>query len=121
MVRRLSYTEYIKWLKESWCHLYLTHPFVASWSFAEAIASGTKIVASDVEPVKEFVASNTKQILLVDHRNPQDICKAVSNHLRNGPIIAANESDEEILTKLGLEAALKGWTNIAAAKPHTRR
>ena len=44
---QLKYEEYLKWLKSSWCHVYLTHPFVPSWSLAEAEA-GAKARAEAV-------------------------------------------------------------------------
>jgi glycosyltransferase involved in cell wall biosynthesis len=47
---------YVRWLQSSWLHVYLTQPFVASWSLLEALACGCPLVASDVEPVREFCA-----------------------------------------------------------------
>jgi glycosyltransferase involved in cell wall biosynthesis len=47
---------YVRWLQSSWLHVYLSQPFVASWSLLEALACGCPLVASDVEPVREFCA-----------------------------------------------------------------
>lgn len=52
-------------LSASDVHLYLTAPFVLSWSFLEAMATGVLMVAADVEPVREFMSHN-KDGLLVD-------------------------------------------------------
>ncbi len=45
---------YLAMLKLSACHVYLTTPFILSWSFLEAAGLGLPIVASDTPPVKEF-------------------------------------------------------------------
>ena len=64
---RLQESDYVEWLKNSDCHAYLTHPYVTSWSFIEALHCCRNIVASYIELVEEF---NTRQgIILVDHRN----------------------------------------------------
>ena len=71
----LSIDDYLCWMSKSWCHLYLTHPYVLSWSFLEALTIGCPIVASKVDPVLEF-ASDSK-INLVDHREIGNIAKKV--------------------------------------------
>lgn len=53
---KIAYDQYLLLLQTSAVHVYLTYPFVASWSLREALACGCAIVASDTEPVREFVA-----------------------------------------------------------------
>jgi glycosyltransferase involved in cell wall biosynthesis len=52
-VGMLDYHDYLTLLQVSSVHVYLTYPFVLSWSFIEAMASGCLIVASATPPVLE--------------------------------------------------------------------
>jgi glycosyltransferase involved in cell wall biosynthesis len=54
-VGRLEYHDYLNLLQVSSAHIYLTYPFVLSWSFIEALASGCLIVASNTPPVLEIL------------------------------------------------------------------
>ena len=62
-VGNLSYPEYIKLLQISRCHVYLTYPFVLSWSLLEAMSVGCCVVASDTAPVKEVIQDSFNGIL----------------------------------------------------------
>jgi glycosyltransferase involved in cell wall biosynthesis len=52
---QVPYAQYLRLLQRSDCHVYLSYPFVASWSLREAMAAGCAIVGADVEPVREFI------------------------------------------------------------------
>lgn len=72
-------TIYLAMMKLSACHVYLTTPFILSWSFLEAAALGLPIVASDTAPVREFSQLNGLQF--VDFFDTDAIAQAVLKRL----------------------------------------
>lgn len=52
---QLPYDRYVSLLQVSSVHIYLTYPFVLSWSFMEAMSAGCLMVASDTAPVREVL------------------------------------------------------------------
>ena len=86
---------YPSWLRRSWMHVHLTRPFVASWSLLEAMAAGCCLIASNTEPVREFLdASNSA---LVDFRTEQWL----------NPVVTALLADQDLNLRLGAAAAVK--------------
>ena len=60
---KLAYRSYLDLLAVSSVHLYLTYPFVLSWSCLEAMAAGCLIVASDTGPVREVISHGDNGLL----------------------------------------------------------
>ncbi|MEM7238825.1 MAG: glycosyltransferase [Pseudomonadota bacterium] len=77
--------DYITVLQASDAHVYLTIPFVLSWSFIEAMSVGCPMVASDVAPVRE--AAEGSAVVLVDHSNTEALVARVSA-LLDDPVAA---------------------------------
>jgi glycosyltransferase involved in cell wall biosynthesis len=54
-VGNLPYDQFVRVLQTSSAHIYMTYPFVLSWSSIEAMALECRMVASDTEPVREII------------------------------------------------------------------
>jgi len=54
----VPYEQFVALLQISSVHVYLTYPFVLSWSLLEAMSVGCAIVASDTQPLKEAIVHN---------------------------------------------------------------
>ena len=60
---RLAYADYLRVLQISSCHVYLTYPFVLSWSCLEAMSTGRVVVASNTGPVQEVIEHGVNGLL----------------------------------------------------------
>ncbi len=63
MLGRLPYRDYLALLAVSTVHVYLTVPFVLSWSCLEAMAAGCLVVGSATPPVREVVRDGENGLL----------------------------------------------------------
>ncbi|TWC42857.1 hypothetical protein FBY03_10138 [Pseudomonas sp. SJZ079] len=73
---KVPYETYKKVLQVSAVHVYLTYPFVLSWSLLEAMGSGCLIVGSDTAPVREVIRDKENG-MLVDFYNTDEIAGRV--------------------------------------------
>ncbi len=81
-VGSLSYKHYLRFLQASTVHLYLTAPFVLSWSVLEAMSCQCLVVASDTQPVTEVIKDGVNGIL-TDLFSPVKIAEKVVTCLEN--------------------------------------
>ncbi len=82
-IPRLAYDRYLSLLRVSSAHIYLTYPFVLSWSFMEAMAAGCLVIGSSTSPVEEVIVNGVNG-LLADFHSPSDIARTVVNALSAG-------------------------------------
>ncbi|MEM9223905.1 MAG: glycosyltransferase [Pseudomonadota bacterium] len=97
-------------------HVYLTVPFVLSWSMLEAMAAGALVVGSDTAPVRELVEDGRTGVL-TDFFDAQKIAGTIETVLRGdintGPIKAA--ARDKIATNYALPLILpRQWALMRA-------
>jgi glycosyltransferase involved in cell wall biosynthesis len=77
---KLPYASYLAVMRVCAVHVYLTYPFVLSWSLLEAMSLGCAIVGSDTPPVREVIShGNTGH--LVDFFDPAALAHAIAQLL----------------------------------------
>jgi glycosyltransferase involved in cell wall biosynthesis len=77
---QVPYDIYLNVLQVSSAHIYLTYPFVLSWSLLEAMAAGCLVIGSATPPVLEALLDR-KNGLIVDFFDTQEICDRVEEVL----------------------------------------
>ena len=73
----VPYTRYLEVLAVSRVHVYLTYPFVLSWSMLEAMSMGCLVVGSRTAPVEEVIRHGENG-LLVDFKDAGELAKTVN-------------------------------------------
>jgi len=76
----IPYQHFIALLQLSAVHVYLTYPFVLSWSLLEAMSAGCAIVASDTQPLREAIRHGDTG-RLVSFFDPQALAESVCDLL----------------------------------------
>lgn len=69
---KVPYPAFLRPLRISKVHVYLTYPFVLSWSMLEAMSTGCLLVASRTAPAEEVIRDGDNG-LLVDFFSPVEI------------------------------------------------
>ncbi len=84
----LPYNQYLRVLQASDAHVYLTYPFVLSWSMLEAMSAGCAVVASRTPPVTEVIEDGINGFL-TDFFDAEKLAEKVAWVLDHGSGMAA--------------------------------
>ncbi|MFZ3183692.1 MAG: glycosyltransferase family 4 protein [Pseudomonas sp.] len=109
---KVPYETYKKVLQVSAAHVYLTYPFVLSWSLLEAMASGCLIVGSDTAPLHEVLRAS-ENALLVDFFDSAKLAETLVAALENPELHADKRVQAQLAAAgYGLDAGLKGYLEL---------
>ena len=102
---KVPYSAFIKILQVSMAHVYLTYPFVLSWSMLEALSTGCLVVGSRTQPVEEAIRDGDNGVL-VDFFSPADIASKVIAALEHPAEHAAirSRARQSVLQRYDLES-----------------
>ena len=84
----VPHEQFVSLLQLSAVHVYLTYPFVLSWSLLEAMSAGCAIVASDTQPLHEAIVEGETG-RLVPFFDVQALADTVCALLQDAPARAA--------------------------------
>lgn len=124
----LPYGKYLEVLQASTVHVYLTVPFVLSWSLLEAMSCGCLVVASNTQPVQEVIQDGVNGVL-VDFFDSEKIAEKVAACL-DYPSFMENiqtNARKTIIDRYALDKMLQGQVSImkqmteAAAKQRVKQ
>jgi glycosyltransferase involved in cell wall biosynthesis len=85
---KVPYPRFLDVLRLSSAHVYLTYPFVLSWSLLEAMSCACAVIASDTAPVREVIKAG-RNGLLVDFFAPDALAERIVSVLENPKHMAA--------------------------------
>lgn len=112
-VGNVPYSKYLSVLKASMAHIYLTYPFVLSWSFHEAMAMQCPMVVSNTAPVLE-VAEDNVTALVADFFSPEDIAQKITKLLdnKNFAMALGKNARKKIQAQYSLDVILPQYTKL---------
>lgn len=98
---RVDYKSLLSVFAISSAHIYLTYPFVLSWSMLEAMSMGCLVIGSKTEPVTEVLKDNYNG-LLVDFHDHDELAKKVNECL-------SNKSDYDEIRKKARDTIIENY------------
>src|SRR5262249_56280558 len=78
----LPYADLLRVLQVSAAHVYLTMPFVLSWSMLDAMSAGCIVIGAASPPVAEVIRDEENG-LLVDPFSPDELAERIEEVLAN--------------------------------------
>ena len=104
---RLAPAELGRLLATTDLHIYLTVPFVLSWSMMDALSCGAVVLASKTAPVEEMIKDGENG-LLADFFNPEDFATKAINVLKDPAAYRSlgRAAEQMIIEQYSLEAVL---------------
>ncbi|MBC5785622.1 glycosyltransferase [Ramlibacter sp. USB13] len=113
----LPYADYLRVLQVSACHVYLTYPFVLSWSCMEALSTGCTVVASRTGPVEEVITDGVTGRLF-DFFDVPELSRSVIDVLENPEAHAhlGRNARESMQRTYDIERCLAGQMSIVAPR-----
>jgi len=111
-VGKLPYDSYRKVLQVSAAHVYLTYPFVLSWSMLEAMATGCAVIGSSTAPVREMLRDGENG-RLVDFFDVDGIAKTVVEALDDGRAqMSLRQQARADAMRYDMKAGLAGYERL---------
>ena len=114
-VGKLGRGDYLRLLQVSALHLYLSVPFVLSWSCVEAMAAGCLLLASDVAPVREVIEDH-RTGFLIDARDAPALARRAADLLADRSRLGSirREAREEAVRRFDSRRCLIAQTELVS-------
>ena len=113
---RVKYGVFVRVLQLSAAHIYLSFPFVLSWSMLEAMAAGCLVIGSRTPPVEEVIKDGQNG-LLVNFFSPEEIADRVDQTLDHPQRMAhiRRAARQTVLDHYALETCLRQQVQLISA------
>jgi hypothetical protein len=110
---KLPYAAYRRVLQVSAAHVYLSYPFVLSWSMLEAMASGCLVIGADTAPVHEVIRHGENG-WLVDFFDYPAIAERVVGALddQEAQGVLRRQARNDIVERYSVQRGLVGYERL---------